>query len=362
MKKRGLVIMLGLFALLTGCTKTQPAKTINPPELKGDVQIENVITADGSVEQIYLNELNRVSPDGNAIYSPTSSRAALQMYSYMTDDENTKQTLNETLGDKNYLRFENNDAEKFVNRVWVNNQVDVKVADELKDYIYEIDMSNSEKATREKNDYVAEQTNNFITSTPTIFTSDTLYDLMNVTYFKDIWAVEGGYNICSEKLTFNNDNGTTTEVDNFNAFVEEVYENSTCYVVKLAYKNGNMFNLIYPKDSIETVSLENLEIMENTEADLYIPEFEAENTLDLKDSILKSDNANVGMIQVAKIKVDHEGTEAAAVTELYETTAMYDPNTPEIITLKFDKPFYYYIEDTTNNDIIFIGRVSNFGE
>ena len=64
------------------------------------------------------------------------------------------------------------------------------------------------------------------------------------------------------------------------------------------------------------------------------------------------------MIQVAKIKVDHEGTEAAAVTEIVKDTIAFKPEQIETIELKFDKPFYYYIYDFENDDIIFIGRVS----
>jgi serine protease inhibitor len=66
------------------------------------------------------------------------------------------------------------------------------------------------------------------------------------------------------------------------------------------------------------------------------------------------------MTQVAKIKVNHEGTEAAAVTETVKSLAMEETTDTKYITLDFDKPFIYFIEDTTNNDYIFIGRMENF--
>ena len=363
MKKKGLVAgILTVFTLasLTGCKDSDivPTEPISPPVMEGTVQIEKAEKNNAIDEQVYLNELKRVAPDGNAIYSPTSSRTALQMFSYMTTSDKTKQSIQNVLNGKNYLAFNNNDVERFVNRVWVNKKVDMNIPDELSEYVYKIDMSDSVSATREKNDYVAQQTNNFITSTPTIFSDDVTYDLMNITYFKDKWAIEGGYELLDNKLEFNNADGTTTDVNQFSASTSVIYENSTCYVVNLRYKNNNSFSLVYPKTDISEVSLENLRYANNINATLYIPEFEIENTFDLTKSILNTDEPRVSMIQVAKIKVDHEGTEAAAVTEIVKDTIAFKPEQIETIELKFDKPFYYYIYDFENDDIIFIGRVS----
>ena len=62
--------------------------------------------------------------------------------------------------------------------------------------------------------------------------------------------------------------------------------------------------------------------------------------------------------QIAKIKVDHEGTEAAAVTEIVKGAiqSIDDTRPFEFIC---DKPFAYYITDTVNNDIAFIGVVNH---
>lgn len=48
-------------------------------------------------------------------------------------------------------------------------------------------MSDSGKATKEKDGFVAKQTRDFIKSTPTTFNNNMYIDVMNVTYFEDSW-------------------------------------------------------------------------------------------------------------------------------------------------------------------------------
>ena len=374
MKKKYKIATLGLVTAMllsiTGCsqgtmTPSQPSgRTINS---EGKVQLVDTTDTSIDTEQAYLDELNTITSHGNAIYSPTSSRASLQMYAGVTQNEDAKKSILKSLGDKDYLKFKNNDGQRFVNRIWLNESAvnNVEIPSDLAEYVYELDMSDSARATKMKNDYVAQQTNNFILNTPTIFTSDTIYDLMNVTYFKDDWAVEEGYRLNSEKLEFKNDgkDDNITEVDNFIAHSYDVYENNTCYAVVLEYKNGNYFWLVYPKTNVSEVSLKHLKQIDNTEAICYIPEFEFSCDYDLTNLILNTTEVGVQMTQVARIKVNRYGTEAAAVTEITKDAMAAPPDDqPEIIELKFDKPFLYYIQDTTNNDIIFIGRLSDMSE
>ena len=296
--------------------------------------------------------LDKISKESNNInYSPVSECSALQMFCYLNNITFTDH--------KDYINFKNNDVEKFVNRIWLNKKFKIKISKELKEFVYELDMSDSKKATKEKNDYVAEQTNNFITRTPSILSDITRYDLMNIVYFKDIWKIPRGYNLCKEKLVFNNNDGTTKEVNNFKASSLIVYENDSCYIVELKYKNGNTFNLIYPKGNIEDVTLMNIQIAQY-HVDLYIPEFEIKSSIDLKkyikDDIKIKDNIDVNLMQVSRIKVDHEGTEAAAATH-FCLDGVPEWVHWESLELKFDKPFYYFIKDTVNDDILFIGKV-----
>ena len=61
------------------------------------------------------------------------------------------------------------------------------------------------------------------------------------------------------------------------------------------------------------------------------------------------------VIQATYIKVDEEGTEAAAVTAAFElTSAGPDPN---ILTFNMNRPFAFVIREKDSNTILFIGKV-----
>lgn len=67
-----------------------------------------------------------------------------------------------------------------------------------------------------------------------------------------------------------------------------------------------------------------------------------------------------GIFQMDKIKVDEEGTEAAAVTVVEESDGI--PPTPaKIVDFFVDRPFYFTIESTKSKSILFIGRILDPG-
>ena len=345
------VALLLLPILCVGCGINTTPTTSN------DTNMPAQISQSAEKEQTYYEELNRIKGTGNVIYSPTSARTSYQMYSYMTD-ENTKTSIQAMLGDIDYFDFkDNNDTTKFVNRIWLNSSVQMNVDDKIKNCVYSINMSDSQAATKEKNDYVSQHTNGFISSTPTILDESVEYDLMNITYFKDTW--KESYKKLEQAMKFNNSDGTITNVDKFIATTEQIYENNSVYFVAIDYKDGNKFWLVYPKTTINDINLSNLKKVSDTKATLHIPEFDMENTFDLTDTF-DIKEAGVAMTQVAKIKVDNEGTEAAAVTETVKSLAMKESSDSKQISLEFDKPFIYFIEDTVNGDYIFIGRMENF--
>lgn len=301
----------------------------------------------------YFNELSKISQDGNIIYSPTSTRTVLQMYKYIHRTEEFDDLLK-----SDYIQFDGSRGNaKYINRIWANEKYEISIPTQLVQYLHIIDMSNSSLATREKNLYVADQTNYFLAGTPSILSDDIAYDLMNITYFKDIWKKEGGFRLNPEDIKFCNIDGTKIEVKNFIAFTKDVYENDTCYALPLTYKYNNKFWLIYPKHHIRDVDLTNLMWIE-AEAIMYVPEFEQKNDF-LLNKIFNI-NTDSSMSQTAKIKVDHEGTEAVAVTEMRVKGCIMRKETPQRLELTFDRPFMYAIEDVWNKDFIFIGRKEQF--
>ena len=303
--------------------------------------------------QTYLTELNKLSNKDNIIYSPVSVRAAIQMYSIIKNTNQYQKYLNNV----NYLGYLDRNNTKYINRIWLNKNQPINVPIKILNYVYSLDMVDSEKATKEKNDFVKQQTHNFITETPSILDNDIIYDIMNIIYFKDTWSKIGGYELNPKMEFFNLDGTITHNINNFSAYSKSVYENNTCYAISLNYTNNNRFWLVYPKKDINKVNLNNL-IWVYAICTMNIPEFTAQAGLDIGK--LFNIDKNITMSQIAKIEVNHLGTEASAVTEMAKFGALRkDTKTPKRLELTFDKPFIYFIEDTTVNDFIFIGRINN---
>ena len=66
------------------------------------------------------------------------------------------------------------------------------------------------------------------------------------------------------------------------------------------------------------------------------------------------------MFQVAKIKLDEEGTEAAAVTVI-ETTDTAIPDEPKLYEFHANRPFLYVISEQSTGVILFIGQFMGAG-
>lgn len=341
-----------------------------------ETESTTVFVERGSIDyQQYLEVMRGLSTNNpNMVYSPVSLNTALYMYSGMIEQNESYDEIMGFINGIDYSAYGDiRDCETGVytitNRVWTNSSQNLtfdrcSIPDSL---IYPIDMSDSFMATREKDAFVNETTNGFIDSTPTVFGPNTLIDVMNIVYFKDIWAC-GDLSMTDEEITFHNYDGTTRDVNMMRYTSDIYYENETCYVVPMEYSTGMTFYAIYPKQGLENVSLTG--IFDNAideRAYIELPEFDTYVTLDIDKfassiglpnfsgcvPLYCSGMDEVGITQVARIRVDHAGTEAAAVTEITtKTTSAYSPRG---IELTFDEPFYYMIEDC-NGDIAFIGR------
>ena len=76
----------------------------------------------------------------------------------------------------------------------------------------------------------------------------------------------------------------------------------------------------------------------------------------VKDTSLKINNAQ----HCAKLKVDEQGTEAAAVTEvtMIETTAMPNPRSIERVYFIAERPYLLLIRDIKSSVTLFAGVVN----
>jgi serpin B len=157
--------------------------------------------------------------------------------------------------------------------------------------------------------------------------------------------------------------------------------------VRLAYGNAsyNMYVLLPNEgvkieeviDAVDSRSWEYAKIrMTQRKVDLKLPAFETETDMNLKgimnslgiqrafdpdnaefNEMITNPNGNVylGLLkQKSKIKVNEEGTEAAAVTVGgFCGTSVQLPAEP--VTFHADRPFIYLIQEQSSNAIFFIG-------
>ena len=165
------------------------------------------------------------------------------------------------------------------------------------------------------------------------------------------------------------------------------WENDLCQAVMLPYGNESfVINILLPREGKRICDvLESLTASSWTEqyvwrgesaiVDLKLPRFEADTDINLKGIMSRlgmpkaftnaaefpnfcDTETFIGMMkQVAKIKVNESGTEAAAVTIIgMDLAAGPEETEPRHVTFHATRPFLYVIRDQTSGAILFIGQ------
>lgn len=273
------------------------------------------------------------------------------------------------------------------------------VNDVYKSDVREANFSGNADAERQKiSRWVADKTGGFIPNYDSLANADTLTDLLNVVYFKGKWAIPFKARNTAAKDFTNRDVSKST-VDMMNRVFKEriAYRADDKFKgIKLPYTANAAMYLILPVDDAalnvaelwnnETFSyradfLDALNKSYAFDGDVVVrlPKFEldVENGLVesfkavgieraftnsaeffniVKDTSLKIDNAK----HRAKVKVDEQGTEAAAVTEItmLETTAMPPSKPPRRVYFLAERPFLFVIRDVESNVTLFAGVVN----
>ena len=213
------------------------------------------------------------------------------------------------------------------------------------------------------------------------FDPDAISYLLNAIYFKGAWAKKFNKNQTKEEL-FNDKEMVMMMSQNENLYYAD---NEHFSSVELPYGNGSFYMTVMLPHEDKTINdvldyLSNKTWMDNGNrmhkclVDLKLPRFETNtdmelNTIMQKLGISKAftnaaefDNfcdisTKINLIkQVAKIKLDEEGTEAAAVTVIEMTKATAVPNKPERVVFHANRTFLYVISEQSTGAIFFIGK------
>lgn len=337
------------------------------------------------------------------ILSPYSILNAMLLVMFGSNDTTRQELLNYFLiDDFDHLKRSGKDIRnlnktkydelKIANAMFLNKGFDIKdsykqLLQLFNSKIESVDLKNSIDYI---NSYIEQNTGNMITNflSKDSINNDTKAILLNCIYFNAKWSKE--FKQMENQMEFNGTKMDFMECEgNF-----QYYDNNYFETVKIPYEKEN-FSMIacLPKGRNNTLEISEIitrnefrihgqlnhpERMKHDDFIIKMPEFEIDETIDIKKKMKNNginllfdekkcdltniyensnDNLYVGnILHKAVIKVNHKGTEAAAVTAVMFETYNYNPNQKKPRELIFNKPFHYFIVHNTTNAIIFSGK------
>ena len=248
-----------------------------------------------------------------------------------------------------------------------------------------LDFSNKAKALKVINGWCNDNTNGLIPKVLDGVSTDILAYLLNAVYFKSQWAEKFEKGSTADE-TFTDETGTKSKIKMMKQRKDfGYYQNDTYQAVCLPYGNGVFKMTVFlPNNGCAVVDVtkalkkeawNTLRFrMSTADVDLWLPKFETKYHIELNDILsdmgmpsafnaadfsAMSDYANSlsFVMQDAVIKVDEEGTEAAAVsTAGIEKNSIGAPG--DKVVFHADHPFLYLITESSSGAVLFAGRYS----
>ncbi len=395
-----LVVIVALVAVVNplgmwgGVTPVE-GKEVTLPQLTGSV---NEFTID------ILKEVSREKGEENFVISPMNLYVALLLLYEGTGSETARQ-IAEALHlppDSSACRAyeelvsrlpvgEEGDAKLFIaNGVWLRKDFPFR-----EEYISRVkecfnatvkQFSSVEGLSDEINSWVAGKTHGMIRKLVDELTRDTEAVLVSALYFKGLWVKEFEY---AGKLTFHAPSGNVKA--DFMKVTQElrVIKGGDYVAVEIPYRNTSIAMLIIMPKNLRNFT-ENLTYAqlnsilravrnaEPREVKLIMPKFYVESKYDMIDTLKalgikevfgnnadfsKMAHVGKGMLKVsqvvhaAAINITEKGTEASAATAIVVVLTAVPSNTQEII--RIDRPFLYFLIDTSTGTILFTGETYN---
>ena len=396
MIKARISIILILSLLFIGCsTKNKAGNDVF------DVHQNNIAGANAFWGNLF-SDLCKTSNKENVCLSPLSAQYALAMVANGAESK-TKEELYKALASgcdvnafyKNLLRTINTNEDwqhcevNIANSIWINNKLNVKepfITENRENYEATIEqVAFNDNTLQHINDWCKEMTKGKI---PTILNdikpNDRMY-LINAIYFNAIWNKKFNKEN-TKKENFTTENGNVVEVDMMRQRENSLYCNNEDFeiTVKRYYDGKYSMLLALPKKDIkcdEAIKIimndldKHLAEMNRCDVDLSMPKFTVEFGSSLKNvleqqgiirafggraqfnGISKEPLCISDIMQKTYIKVDEDGTEAAAVTAIRVGAMSMRPQ--KIVPMKLDRPFVFAIIKNESNEVLFVGKIGN---
>lgn len=343
----------------------------------------------------------------NAIYSPLSLWSALAMLARCAEGDSRQQVLDAMGADsvdalqdqvehlwRALYTDDGQSALILANSIWLNSNLQGTYVPETLDVLarkhyagtYSVPMG-SGTADEAITNWVSEQTKGLIGGeAPVVETlPETLALLVSSLYYKAAWQEEFSAGRTEEDV-FTDADGNESRVDFMHKTEDANFIRREGYqAARLSTHLGEMV-FVLPDEGVSPESLlgepeffSRLEFYGDAanwgEVQWSVPKFDVSSDLDLMDA-LKSmgitdlpdwDRADLSALtdldaflsdakQLARVKVDEEGVEAAAVTILMGDTAALPPQPTEVCVMDLDRPFLFLIR--TQDVPLFVGIVN----
>lgn len=405
--KTKLLLLLGFLGLLTSCNNDNGSTSVVAKERK-DIALSRSEEqlANESMDFAFrlFQQVNSTEKQANWMISPLSASMALGMTTNGASG-NTLEEMKATLGFSNFdldgmnafyrklmtelLDLDNTTQLSIANSVWVKeglpiNETFVKVNQEM----YDAEVSNlnfsSPEAKSIINNWCAEKTNNTIKNVASSIPSNICFALINALYFKGTWCTQFDKSATKDE-TFTNVDGKSSQVKMMNGKAHYPYAyNDDFHIAELGY--GNMaFSMVILlpyegntlEESLKNLTRENWEKWYsqryNMKLDVKLPRFEIMYEKDLIEDMKAlgmkdafdgnlADFSSMSTVdtylnflkQFTYIKVNEEGTEAAATTIVGNGDYAAGPNP----NFHVNRPFAFMIKEKSTGTILFMGKVT----
>ena len=346
----------------------------------------------------------------NVLVSPLSLNLALGLAAEGTSGETAKE-MYEYLGSSDFANWadryltyaegmkssgasseEYNFAFHLANSIWVKQGEKIKqdyqklVQQKFRAEAESVDFVNeADKTAKKINSWCDKNTGGMIKEivNPKMFSMSLEAILVNSVYFESPWQKE--WKTCEHEFT--NLDGSKTQKEMLHDVVDAYYENEQCTAFAKDYYNGFQFIGILPKQegefNVSDLDLKSLMESRTTKYDVkaIAPKLDYETTANNIVDVLKAQgvqrifderSAEFGnmvedadlfisdIIQKCKIELDEKGTKAAAVTAILvdKCESVEETRAKEVKEVYLDRPFAYLIYDSVNDQIMFVGKVT----
>ncbi len=385
---------------------TKEVETVRPAKLTDEEKSIAEVLNGGFSMNLFKKYYVATGKQENPLLSPLSASYALSMLANGANGDNQKEILSvlgigtadlevlNSLNKKLTARLSNSrySTTKIANGLWLDKGFKPrKPFAELMQSYYDAEVSAlnlQKKGKAAINQWCSEKTNGKIMDVISDIPANTNFVLANALYFKGPWSSKFNEGKTA-KAEFNNQDGTSAEVEFMNRTSHEKYFKNDMYSsVTLGFGGPYSIVFILPDEGVsldECVNsfgkepLASLSGNVEKKLNMKIPKFDMYGevslngcleTLGMKKAFspnadfsnITADYATLNNIitQKTSLKIGEKGAEGAAVTSIITITGYRKNNEKEeIVDFHLDRPFAYILFETDTNTILFMGAIKH---